>query len=116
MRQLLQHAAPGARNADIFIIHSGPWIYSGNALLHDLQAVLTPGCVAYVLTDNEGGNGGQAATLVQGLTQLGNFAVTVQDLALDPNGLVDLATGPQNGALRIQPYHQGGFKLIRIAA
>ena len=76
---------------------------------------MTPGCVAYVLTDNENSSG-QAATLVHGLAQLGGFTVTVQDLVPDPEGMVDLATGPQNGALRIQPYHQGGFKLIRVAA
>ncbi len=116
VRQLLQQAAPGARNADIFIIHPGPWIYTANTLHQDLQAVMTPGCVAYVLTDNEGGNGGQAATLVQGLTQLGGFTVTVQDLAPDPEGMVSLATGPQNDAVKVQPYHSGGFKLVRIAA
>lgn len=61
VRRLLQQAAPGARNADIFIVHPGPWIYTANTLHLDLQAVMTPGCVAYVLTDNEDG-GGQAAT------------------------------------------------------
>ena len=113
--QVLQQAAPAARNADIFIIHPGPWIYTANTLHHDLQAVMTPGCVAYVLTDNED-NSGQAATLVQGLTQLGGFTVTVQNLVPDPHGMVDLATGPQNGVLKIKPYHAGGFKLVRIAA
>jgi len=115
VRQLLQQAAPGARNADIFIIHPGPWIYQANTLHLDLQAVMTPGCVAYVLTDNED-DGGQAATLVQGLTQLGGFTVTVQDLVPHPEGTVDLATGPQHGVLRVKPYHKGGFKLVRIAA
>ncbi len=112
--QLLQHAAPGARNADIFIIHPGPWIYTANTLHTDLRAVMTPGCVAYVLTDNETGSG-QAATLVQGLNQLGGFQVTVRDLVPDPQGLVDLANGPQ-GPITVKPYHQGGFKLIRIVA
>lgn len=42
--------------------------------------------------------------------------MTVQDLTPDPEGMVDLATGPRNGALRVQPYHNGGFKLVRIAA
>lgn len=115
VRQLLQNAAPAARNADIFIIHPGPWIYTANTLHHDLRAVMTPGCVAYVLTDNED-SGNQAATLMHGLAQLDGLIVTVQDLVPDPNGMVDLATGPQNDVLRVKPYHKGGFKLIRIAA
>lgn len=114
VQALLQNAAPGARNADIFIIHPGPWIYQANTLHHDLQAVMTPGCVAYVLTDNEDASG-QADTLVQGLNQLGGFAVSVRNLLPDLDDMVDLAPGP-NGPLRIKPYHHGGFKLIRIAA
>ena len=76
---------------------------------------MTPGCVAYVLTDNEGGSG-QAATLVQGLNQLGGFTVTQQTLVPDLDGLVELATGPLNEAITVKPYHQAGFRLIRIAA
>ena len=114
VRQVIQQAAPGARNADIFIIHPGPWIYQANTLHLDLQAVMTPGCVAYVLTDNEGSSG-QANTLVQGLAQLGGFTVTVQEVARDQQGMVDLAPTP-HGALRVKPYHTGGYRLIRIAA
>ena len=114
VRDVLQLVAPGARNADIFIIHPGPWITHGN-LPQDLQAVMTAGCVAYVLTDNESGSG-QAATLVQGLNQLPNFTVTVQTVVPDlKTGLVNLATGP-GGPLRLKPYHQGGFRLVRIEA
>lgn len=68
---------------------------------------MTQGCVAYVLTDNETASN-QAAILVNGLNQLGGFAVTVQDVVLDPNGMVDLATGP-SGPRKLKPYHTGGF-------
>jgi hypothetical protein len=111
VQDVLQQVAPGARNADIFIIHPGPWITAGN-LPQDLQAVMTPGCVAYVLTDNESGSG-QAATLVQGLNQLGVFTVTVQTVVPhSKTGLVELGPGP----MKVKPYHQGNFRLIRIEA
>jgi hypothetical protein len=112
VRDVLQQVAPGARNADIFIIHPGPWITEFNTVHLDLQAVMTPGCVAYVLTDNEGSSG-QAATLLQGLNQLAVFTVTVQSVVPDiQTGLVDLGPGP----MKLQPYHQGNYRLIRIVA
>jgi len=115
VQQKIQDAAPAARNADIFIIHPGPWIYDFNTLHTDLRAVMTPGCVAYVLTDNET-ESGQAEKLRKGLEKLGGFTVTVQDLVPDPDGLVNLATGPRNGTLAVKPYHRAGYKLVRIAA
>ncbi|MBV9821044.1 MAG: hypothetical protein JO144_02275 [Actinobacteria bacterium] len=117
VQRVIQQAAPGARNADIFIIHPGPWITEINSLHLNLRTVMTPGCVAYVLTDNEGGTGGgQADLLLQGLNHLGGFTVTVRTLVPDPKGMLTLGTGLANRPLTLKPYHDGGFRLIRIAA
>lgn len=116
VKDLIQLVAPGARNADIFIIHPGPWIYKENTLHTDLRAVMTPGCVAYVLTDCEGGASSQADTLARGLDQLGGFTVDVQTVERGRDGMVDLAIGPQGGKINVKPYQPSSYKLVRIAA
>jgi predicted GNAT family acetyltransferase len=113
VKQVLQDVAPQARNADIFIIHPGPWIYTVKTLHQDLRTIMTPGCVAYVLTDNED-DSHQADLLVDGLTRLGGFTMTVQKLVPDVRGMVNLMAGTQDAPLMLKPYQFGGYKLIRI--